>query len=71
MVMKEVRGRECYNPEADDDCADRKDPVAGVAILGGEGRGFTNAKNLASEANGHQKNAEDEGGPSHGLTFVP
>lgn len=71
MVMKEVRGREGNHPEADDDRADRKDPVAGVAILGGEGGGFTNAEDLASEANGHQENAEDEGGPSHGLTFLP
>lgn len=70
MVMQEVRGREGDYPETDDDRADREDPVTGVAILGGEGGGFADAEDLAGEANGHQENAEDEGGPSHGLTFL-
>ena len=71
VVTEEVSGREGNDPKTDDERADGEDPVARVAILGGEGGGFTNAEDLAADANGHEESAEDEGGPSHGLTFLP
>lgn len=71
VVTEEVSGGEGNDPETDDQRADSEDPVARVAILGGERGGFTNAEDLAANANGHEESAEDEGGPSHGLTFLP
>jgi hypothetical protein len=71
VVMEVVSGGEGDGPQTDDDGADGEDPVAGVAIGGGEGRRLANAENLAADADGHEENAEDEGGPDHGFTFVP
>lgn len=59
------------NPEADDEGADRKDPAAGGPVLDGEGVGFAGAEDLAANADGHEDNAEDEGDPDHGSTFLP
>jgi hypothetical protein len=42
-----------------------------VAVLGGKGGGFADAKDLAADADGHQENAEDEGDPDHGFIFLP
>ncbi len=71
VVMKEAGGGEGNNPKADDEGADGEDPVARVAIGGCESGGFMGAENLAADADGHEENAEDEGGPDHGLTFLP
>jgi len=71
VMAQEVSGREGDHPETDDDGADGEDPVAGLAILGRKGGGFANAEDLAGKADGHEKGAEDEGDPSHGLTFLP
>ncbi len=66
VVMEEVSGRNGDNPEADDERPDGEDPVAGAAVLRGEGGGFAGAKNLAADADGHQESAKDESDPSHG-----
>jgi len=70
-MMQEARRREGDDPETDDQGADGEDPVADVAVLGGKSGGFTGAENLAADADGHEENAENEGDPSHGLTFLP
>jgi hypothetical protein len=70
VVAKEVSCGKRDGPEADDKTTDGKDPVAGMAVLGSESRGFAGAENLAADADGHEEGAEDEGGPSHGLTFL-
>jgi hypothetical protein len=33
--------------------------------------GFAGAEDLAANADGHEDNAEDEGDPDHGSTFLP
>jgi hypothetical protein len=69
--MKVMSGGDRDNPEADDEGADGDDPATCGAVMGGEGGGLAGAENLAADTDGHEENAEDEGGPSHGLTFVP
>lgn len=69
--MEEVGGGEGDDPETDDEGADGEDPIAGAAVVGGEGRGFANAENLAADTDGHKESAEDEGDPSHSFTFLP
>lgn len=64
-------GGEGDNPEADDKGADGEDPAAHGPVVGSKGGRLAGAENLAADADGHEESAEDEGGPSHGLTFVP
>jgi hypothetical protein len=71
VAMEEVSSGEGDGPEGNDERTDSEDPVTRVAILGCEGGGFTGAEDLAADADGHQKSAEDEGGPSHSFLFVP
>ncbi len=71
VVMEEAGGGEGDNPKADDERADGEDPVARVAIGGCESGRLAGAEDLAADADGHEENAEDEGGPDHGLTFLP
>jgi hypothetical protein len=71
VMMEEVGGGEGDGPEGDDERTDGEDPVTGVAVLGGKGGGFADAKDLAADADGHQENAEDEGDPDHGFIFLP
>jgi hypothetical protein len=71
VVMKEAGSGKGNGPEADNKGADGEDPVADAAVAGGKGGGFAGAENLAADADGHEESAEDEGGPGHGLTFLP
>jgi hypothetical protein len=66
VVMEDVSSREGDDPKADDEAANGDDPLAGGAIMGGEGGGFADAEDLSADANHHQKGAENEGEPSHG-----
>jgi hypothetical protein len=70
VVVKEVGGGESDDPESDDEGADGEDPFADRAIGGGEGGRFAGAEDLAADADSHEENAENEGDPDHGLTFV-
>jgi hypothetical protein len=69
--MEVASGRQGDNPEANHQRANGEDPVAGVAILGCEGRGFTGSENLAADADARQEGAEDESDPSHGFIVLP
>jgi hypothetical protein len=71
VVMEDMGGGEGDDPEPDNEGSDRDDPSARRPIMGSEAGGFANAENLAADANGHQENAEDEGDPDHGPSFVP
>ena len=69
--MEEMSGGDRDDPEADDERADGEDPAAHGPVVGSKGGRLAGAENLAADADGHEESAEDEGGPSHGLTFVP
>lgn len=71
VVAEEVGGRESDDPESDDEGANSEDPFADGAVGGSQSGRFASAENLAADADGHEESAEDEGDPSHGLTFVP
>jgi hypothetical protein len=71
VVMEEMSGGEGNDPEADDEGADGEDPATRGTVVGSQSGGLAGAENLAADADGHEESAEDEGGPSHGLTFVP
>ena len=64
--MEDVGSREGDDPETDDQAADCDDPFASGAVVGSEGGGFADSEDLATDANDHQKRAENEGEPSHG-----
>lgn len=70
--MMEITGSgQSNDPQANHQGANGEDPVARMAILGGEGRGFAGAEDLAANADGHEQCAEDEGNPSHGFIVLP
>jgi len=69
--MEVVGGGKGDDPESGDEGAYGEDPFADGAVVGGEGGGFAGAEDLATESNGHQQSAENEGEPGHGVTFVP
>ena len=64
--MEDVSGGEGDDPEADDDAANRDDPLAGRAVMDAERGGFVGAEKLATEADDHEQNAEGECEPCHG-----
>ena len=68
--MEDVSGGEGDDPEADDDAANRDDPLAGRAVMDAETGGFVRAENLATEADDHEQNAESKGEPCHGKLFT-
>lgn len=70
-MMEELCGGESDDPEAGDERAHGEHPFANGAVVGGQLGGFADAEDLAADANGHEENAEREGEPSHGVTFVP
>lgn len=71
VVAEVVSCGEGDDPEADHERADGENPAPGRTVVGSKGGGLASAEDLAAKANGHQESAEDEGGPRHGLTFVP
>jgi len=71
MMVEIMGGREGHDPQSDYQGTDGEDPATRRTVMVGEGRRFASSEYLATDADAHQKNAEDEGGPRHGLTFVP
>ena len=69
--MEEMGGGEGNNPKADNQRTDGEDPATRRTVVGSQSGRFASAENLAADTDGHEESAEDEGGPSHGLTFVP
>ena len=65
-MMEDVSGGKGDDPEADDEAADRDDPLAGGAVMDAKTGGFVRAENLATEADDHEQNAESESEPCHG-----
>lgn len=66
VVMEVVGGGEGDDPEADDEGADCEDPFADRAVVLGEARSFADAKDLTSQANDHEEDADGESDPGHG-----
>lgn len=71
VLMEEMGGGEGDDPKADDQGADGEDPAASGAIMGGEACGFTDTEDLSADTNGHEKGAEDEREPGHGVPLYP
>lgn len=71
VMMQEMSSGERDNPKADDQGTHGQNPAPRGAVMSGKAGRFAGAENLAADADGHQKCAEDKGGPRHGLTFVP
>ena len=63
--MEDMSGRESHDPEAADDAADSEDPVTGDTVVEAKAIGFTGAKNLAADADNHEKSADCESEPCH------
>lgn len=69
--MQDVGCGESHDPESHDQAADGENPLTGRPIVRCEFRGFAGAEDLATDTNGHQESAENEGSPSHGPPFYP
>lgn len=71
VVVDDVGCGKSHDPETDDHTADGEHPSAGRAIVKCQGGGFTRAEDLPADADSHQKSAENEGEPRHGVPFYP
>lgn len=71
VVVQGMSGREGYDPQPHHEGPDGENPFAGRTIVDREAGGFTGAENLTADANGHEKNAEDESKPDHGDPLYP
>jgi hypothetical protein len=65
--VNHVRCGEGDDPQADDHTADGEDPVTGTTVVVAHCVGFAGAEDLAADADGHEKSAECECEPSHGV----
>lgn len=71
VEMEDMRGRKGNDPQADHQRADGQDPFASRTVMGSQPGGLADTKDLSANANDHQKGAESEGEPSHGVPLYP